>query len=243
MDETTLRADALLALRAVTVSYGKTVATRAVSLEVGQGEIVALIGANGAGKSSLLKSILGVGGEVQGEILYEQCDLSGQPTEQRVAAGIALVPEGRHVFGQLSVTENLELGFLRGPRADQAVRMTRMFDLFPILKDRRTQAAGTLSGGEQQMLVIGRALMSAPRILMLDEPTLGLAPLIVRRLGELLEMLRGEGQTILLSEQNARMSLGVSDRAYVLAQGSVLREGRSSELLDSDDIRKAYLGL
>ena len=233
----------MLDIRDLTVSYGKIVAVRHANLTVREGEIVALVGANGAGKSSILKSILGVGGGLTGQILYESSDLVGQSPEARVNAGIALVPEGRHVFPQLSVLENLELGFKRGLKGELSTRKMRMFELFPILKDRVSQAAGTLSGGEQQMLVIGRALMSAPRLLMLDEPTLGLAPMIVSRLAELLQLLRSEGQTILLSEQNARMSLGVSDRAYVLAQGNVAREGRSSELLDSDDIRKAYLGL
>ena len=233
----------ILDVQGITVSYGKTVAVRQASLAVREGEIVALVGANGAGKSSVLKSILGVGGSLEGRIVYQGNDLVGRAPEDRVDAGIALVPEGRHVFPQLSVAENLELGFKRGGKADMATRLARMFELFPILKDRVAQAAGTLSGGEQQMLVIGRALMSAPRVLMLDEPTLGLAPKIVARLGELLQLLRAEGQTILLAEQNARMSLGVSDRAYVLAQGSVIREGASSDLLGSDDIRRAYLGL
>ena len=233
----------LLDLKGLTVRYGRTEAVRGVDVRVAGGEIVALVGANGAGKSSLLKAVLGVGGEVGGTLRFDDRPMAGMEPHRRVAAGIALVPEGRHVFPRSSVTENLELGFSRGVKGEFATRLERMFALFPILKSRAAQQAGTLSGGEQQMLVIGRALMSAPRLLMLDEPTLGLAPLIVRMLAELLERLRSEGQTILLSEQNARMSLGVSDRAYVFAQGTVLREGLSSDLLDSDEIRTAYLGL
>ena len=241
MAETLVRP--LLDLREVVVRYGKTTAVRGIDLRVDDGEIVALVGANGAGKSSLLKAVLGVGGETSGSFGFDDRRLDAVPAHARVAAGIALVPEGRHVFPRLSVRENLELGFSRGAEGERESRIDRMTTLFPILASRMTQAAGTLSGGEQQMLVIGRALMSAPRLLMLDEPTLGLAPKVVQFLGELLGRLRDEGQTILLAEQNARMSLGVSDRAYVLAQGRVLREGPSADLRDSDDIRKAYLGL
>ena len=236
-------AEPLLALKALGVRHGKTQAVDGVDLQVAPGEIVALVGANGAGKSSMLKAVLGVGGDVSGELHFDRLPLAGLAPHARVSAGIALVPEGRHVFPRLSVRENLELGFTRGTSDQLVPRIDRMFGLFPILASRAGQMAGTLSGGEQQMLVIGRALMSAPRLLMLDEPTLGLAPLIVKALGDLLAKLRSEGQTILLAEQNARMSLAVSDRAYVLAQGRVLREGASAALRDSDEIRKAYLGL
>lgn len=233
----------VLAVQGATVRYGKTVATHAVDLHVGEGEVVALVGANGAGKSSLCKAILGVGGSLQGRIVFDGVDITPLPTERKVALGIALVPEGRHVFSELTVLENLELGFSRGDRNEKPERIERMYELFPKLRERRQQAAGTLSGGEQQMLVIGRALMSAPRLLMLDEPTLGLAPLVVSALADLLASLRAQGLSILLSEQNARMSLAVSSRAYVLAQGSVVQQGDSAELTKSDHIRKAYLGL
>ncbi|HSV35882.1 MAG TPA: ABC transporter ATP-binding protein [Ramlibacter sp.] len=233
----------MLAVQAVTVCYGKTVATRGVELHVNQGEVVALVGANGAGKSSLLKAILGVGGSLQGRIAFGGEDVTELSAERKVALGIALVPEGRHVFPMLTVLENLELGFSRGTRHDKPRRIEQMYALFPKLRERRHQAAGTLSGGEQQMLAIGRALMSAPRLLMLDEPTLGLAPLIVTDVSALLSSLRAEGQSILLAEQNARMSLGVSNRAYVLAQGEVVQQGESAVLAASDHIRKAYLGL
>jgi branched-chain amino acid transport system ATP-binding protein len=235
--------ETMLELETVTVRYGKTIAAHCVSLKVARGEIVALVGANGAGKSSLLKGILGVGGQTSGTIRF-----AGKPVEhlaphQRIRQGLALVPEGRHVFAQLTVADNLELGFSRGAKADLAPRIERMFGLFPILEKRSEQAAGTLSGGEQQMLAIARALMSAPDLLMLDEPTLGLAPMIVAKLGELLRNLRDQGQTILLSEQNARMSLATSDRAYVLSHGEIVQQGQSSVLCDSAEIRKAYLGL
>lgn len=233
----------VLAVQGVTVRYGKTVATHAVDLHVGDSEVVAMVGANGAGKSSLCKAILGVGGSLQGRIVFDGVDITALSTERKVALGIALVPEGRHVFSELTVLENLELGFSRGRRHEKSERIERMYTLFPKLRERRQQAAGTLSGGEQQMLVIGRALMSAPRLLMLDEPTLGLAPLVVSALTDLLVSLRAQGLSILLSEQNARMSLAVSSRAYVLAQGSVVQQGNSAELAASDHIRKAYLGL
>jgi branched-chain amino acid transport system ATP-binding protein len=234
---------AILKLESFSVRYAQTTAVRGISLEVGDGEMVALVGANGAGKSSLLKGILGVDGSVQGRVVFDGNPIEGLPTHQRVGDGLALVPEGRHVFSKLTVLDNLELGFARGAKGDYPARLERVFQLFPILTERRAQAAGTLSGGEQQMLAIGRALMSAPRLLMLDEPTLGLAPIIVSQLGEILRSLRDGGQAILLAEQNARMSLGVSDRAYVLAHGSVVREGRSSDLINSDEIRKVYLGM
>ncbi|WP_199236437.1 ABC transporter ATP-binding protein [Ramlibacter sp. WS9] len=233
----------MLDVQAATVSYGKTVATRGVEFQVNEGEVVALVGANGAGKSSLLKAILSVGGSLQGRISFGGEDVTELSAERKVALGIALVPEGRHVFPTLTVLENLELGFNRGTRHDKPRRIEQMYALFPKLRERRQQAAGTLSGGEQQMLAIGRALMSAPRLLMLDEPTLGLAPLIVADVAALLSSLRAQGQSILLAEQNARMSLGVSNRAYVLAQGEVVQQGESAVLAASDHIRKAYLGL
>ncbi|NPC57919.1 ABC transporter ATP-binding protein [Caenimonas sp. S4] len=233
----------ILAVQAATVSYGKTVATRGVELHVNEGEVVALVGANGAGKSSLLKAVLGVGGSLQGRITFGGQDVTELSAERKVALGMALVPEGRHVFPTLTVLENLELGFSRGTRHEKPRRIEQMYTLFPKLRERRQQAAGTLSGGEQQMLAIGRALMSAPRLLMLDEPTLGLAPMIVADVSELLSSLRAQGLSILLAEQNARMSLGVSNRAYVLAQGEVVQQGESAVLAASDHIRRAYLGL
>jgi branched-chain amino acid transport system ATP-binding protein len=232
----------MLEVSLMDVHYGAVSAVRGVSLSVRAGEVVALIGANGAGKSSILKGILGLA-PAKGSIMLGTAALHGLPVHARVAAGVALSPEGRQVFPGLSIVENLELGYLDTGGAGMKERIAEMFEMFPRLRERERQEAGRLSGGEQQMLAIARALMSGPRVLMLDEPTLGLAPIIVRSLESLLERLRGQGLAILLAEQNAEMALASSDRAYVLETGSLLREGASSELIKDPIIGEAYLGL
>jgi branched-chain amino acid transport system ATP-binding protein len=222
------------------VCYGHIEAVRDASLHVRGGEIVALVGANGAGKSTLLKALHGVVQATGGSMKLGGEELSRIPTERRVAMGLALVPEGRHVFAGLSTADNLELGLAGGGNFEQ-LRET-VFARFPRLAERRWQKAGTLSGGEQQMLAIGRAMMSQPKLMMLDEPTLGLAPIIIRQVGELLVSLRDEGFSILLAEQNVRVALTVSDRAYVLRNGEIVDEGASRTLRQSEAIQRAYLG-
>jgi len=232
----------MLDVQNLRVRYGHIEAVRDVSLSVGFGEIVALIGSNGAGKSSLLKSIHGIVPTAAGSIGFQGESVLKATTESRVAMGLALVPEGRHVFSGLTTADNLELGAARASAADLELRRERVYQRFPRLSERREQKAGTLSGGEQQMLAIGRALMAAPKLMMLDEPTLGLAPIVIRQVGELLQSLRDEGFSILLAEQNVRIALAVSDRAYVLRNGEIIEEGRSRELRQSESIQRAYLG-
>ena len=230
----------MLEVSRLRVCYGHIEAVRDASLRVDGGEIVALVGANGAGKSTLLKALHGVVPAAAGSMKLGGEELSRIPTERRVAMGLALVPEGRHVFAGLSTADNLELGLAGGGNLEQ-LRET-VFTRFPRLAERRWQKAGTLSGGEQQMLAIGRAMMSQPKLMMLDEPTLGLAPIIIRQVGELLVALRDEGFSILLAEQNVRVALTVSDRAYVLRNGEIVDEGSSRVLRQSDAIQRAYLG-
>jgi branched-chain amino acid transport system ATP-binding protein len=237
----------LLEVRGLSARYGAVAALRDVSLDVRAGELVALIGANGAGKSTLLRAIAGLMAPAAGRVALEGRDVTGQPPEAILRAGIALVPERRRVFADLTVLDNLELGGYALPRGrDFRHRLDAGVDdayrLFPVLHRRREQLAGTLSGGEQQMLAIGRALMSRPRLLLCDEPSLGLAPLIVQEIMRLLAALREAGTTILLVEQNARMALRAADRAYVLETGSVVLSGVGSDLLDNDELKAAYLG-
>jgi len=229
----------MLEIKDITVSYGPIQAVRGLSLTVAPGEIVSLVGANGAGKSSCLKGIMGLA-QAAGAIHLAGQDITNQGTDLRVSKGLALVPEGRHVFPDMSVLENLQLGIRSGHQETQT--LATIFDRFPILKDRSTQKAGTLSGGEQQMLAIGRALMSKPKILLLDEPTLGLAPIMVRRVAETLRTLRAEGMGMLLAEQNLHMALGVADRGYVLETGGVTISGSAVELKSDPRVRDAYLG-
>jgi len=231
----------------VSARYGAVAALRDVSLDVRAGELVALIGANGAGKSTLLRTIAGLMAPTAGRVALEGRDVTGQPPEAILRAGIALVPERRRVFADLTVLDNLELGGYALPRGGDFRRrldagVDEAYRLFPVLHRRRAQLAGTLSGGEQQMLAIGRALMSRPRLLLCDEPSLGLAPLIVQEIMRLLAALREAGTTILLVEQNARMALRAADRAYVLETGSVVLAGSGAELLDNDELKAAYLG-
>jgi branched-chain amino acid transport system ATP-binding protein len=230
----------MLEIRDLSVFYGRVPAVKRVSFHIRKGEAVALIGANGAGKSSILKGILGLA-RASGGILLDGDELSAQPCHRRVARGVALSPEGRHVFPRMSVAQNLKLGFLSGGDADALTE--DMFGLFPRLRERRGQLAGSMSGGEQQMLAIARALMSRPKVLMLDEPTLGLAPIIVAQLREVLRALVDRGVAVLLAEQNAEMALAATDRAYVLENGTMIAEGRSADLVRDPAVRQAYLGL
>jgi branched-chain amino acid transport system ATP-binding protein len=237
----------LLEVTGLSARYGAVAALRAVSLEVRAGELVALIGANGAGKSTLLRAIAGLVAPAAGRVAFDGRDVTGQAPEAMIRAGVALVPERRRVFAPLTVLDNLELGGYALPRGrDFRSRLEagveEAYRLFPVLRRRRDQLAGTLSGGEQQMLAIGRALMTRPRLLLCDEPSLGLAPLVVAEIMRLLSTLREAGTTILLVEQNARMALRSADRAYVLEVGSVVLSGAATDLLEDDQLKAAYLG-
>lgn len=233
----------MLTLENVFVNYGAIKALTGVSLHVEKGEVVTLIGANGAGKSTTLRTITGLLEPEEGRVVYEGEDISGKPTHKLVARGISMSPEGRGVFANLTVRENLQMGaYLQKNKSQIASDMERAFKMFPRLKEREWQNAGTLSGGEQQMLAMGRALMSRPRLLLLDEPSLGLAPLVVHTIFEAIDEIRSEGTTILLVEQNAHAALKHSDRAYVLETGQIVMEGPSSELAADPRIKEAYLG-
>ena len=232
-----------LDIRSLGVRYGAIEAVRDVSLSVRPGETVALLGANGAGKTSLLSAIVGLVRTAAGTASLDGEALTGLPPERIVRRGIALSPEGRRVFPNLTVAENLRLGGVPiATRAEAQSSLERVLGVFPRLGERLRQTAGTLSGGEQQMLALGRALMSRPRVLLLDEPSLGLAPIVVRRIFSMIDSLRREGMTMLIVEQNARQALGVSDRAYVLVQGRIAHEASSQELLASEDLAGLYLG-
>ena len=225
----------------INVFYGKIHALKDVSLEVNEGEIVALIGANGAGKSTTLKTVSGLLRTTTGGINFNGSDISKMPAHKLVKSGLAHVPEGRHVFQQLTVMSNLELGAFTRGKADPA-DIKNVFTHFPRLQERKNQIAGTLSGGEQQMLAIGRAMMSRPKLLMLDEPSMGLAPILVDQIFEIIAELHKAGTTILLVEQNANKALGIADRAYVMESGRITLTGTGRELAESDSVRKAYLG-
>jgi len=233
----------LLEIHALKIAYGGINAVKGIDLTVNEGEMVALIGANGAGKTSTLKAISGVLTPSAGRVLYRGADVTGAAAYTLVERGLALVPEGRQVFGRLTVQENLRMGaYARrdatGVKADQE----RMYQLFPRLYERRTQTAGTLSGGEQQMLAIARALMSAPKLLLLDEPSMGLAPLMVQRIFETIRKVATEGVTVLLVEQNAKLALELSHRGYVMESGTITLSAQSSALLNDPQVRQAYLG-
>jgi branched-chain amino acid transport system ATP-binding protein len=237
----------LLSLKNMDVFYGRIHAVRRATLHVRQGEIVALIGGNGAGKTTMLCTISGLIRPGQGSIVFEDTDLVHRSPEQIVRAGISHVPEGRLVFSPLSVEDNLRLGAYTRPRFRQRVGIAEdletMYSMFPVLRERRAQAAGTLSGGEQQMLAIGRALMARPRLLLLDEPGMGLAPLVVKDIFRHIVELRDRlGLTVLLVEQNARSALKIADRGYVLENGRVILQGTADELLANRDVQRAYLG-
>ena len=233
----------MLEIKDIRVHYGVIEALKGVSFTVNNGEIVTLIGANGAGKTTMLHTISGIIKPTSGQILLDGQDITHSSARDRVQKGISQSPEGRRVFSTLTVLENLELGaFLRKDKAEIARDLERVYSLFPRLADRRRQAAGTLSGGEQQMLALGRALMSRPKILLLDEPSMGLSPLLVLEIFEIIKTINETGTTILLVEQNARMALQIAHRAYVLETGSIVLSGTGAELMNSEEIKKAYLG-
>jgi branched-chain amino acid transport system ATP-binding protein len=231
----------LLAVEDISVSYGQVKAVKQVSLAVFPGEIVVLIGANGAGKTTLLETILGINTPSAGAIRFMGKDITGDPADRNVRAGLCLVPEGRGVFASMSVFDNLLLGAHHNMH-NVGKNLPRVYDWFPILEERKDQIARTLSGGERQMLAIGRALMSAPRLIMVDEPSLGLAPIVVNEIFNMLSMLNREGYTMLLSEQNAHKALKCAHRGYVLGTGSVSLAGTGQQLLNDPGVREAYLG-
>jgi branched-chain amino acid transport system ATP-binding protein len=233
----------LLQVKGLKISYGGINAVKGIDLEVNEGEMVALIGANGAGKTTTLKAICGLLQPVAGSVHYRGAEVTGTPSFSLVEQGLALVPEGRGVFGRLTVEENLEMGaYIRRDRAAVKRDLARVYQLFARLYERRRQTAGTLSGGEQQMLAIGRALMSAPRLLLLDEPSMGLAPLMVQRIFDTVRRVAAEGVTVLLVEQNAKLALELSNRGYVMESGSITLSASAADLLNDPQVRRAYLG-
>ena len=233
----------MLVLEDINVYYGAIHALKGISFEVNQGEIVTLIGSNGAGKSTSLKTISGLLRPKTGRITFKGENLASIAPQTIVAKGISQVPEGRHVFANMTVIENLELGaYLRKDKAGVKQDMQRVYELFPRLLERNTQISGTLSGGEQQMLAMGRALMSKPQLLLLDEPSMGLAPILVKQIFSIIKEINATGTTILLVEQNAHMALSVANRAYVLETGKIVLSGDSKQLAASEEVRKAYLG-
>jgi branched-chain amino acid transport system ATP-binding protein len=237
-------AEPFLEVEEIEVFYGGIQALKGVSLKVGKGEIVTLIGANGAGKSTTVRTVAGLLRPARGKVMFEGDDLTAMSAEAIVRRGVALVPEGRRIFARMSVHENLQMGaYVRRDKAGVTESMERVFSLFPRLRERSTQTGGTLSGGEQQMLAIGRALMAQPRLLLLDEPSLGLAPVLVDAIFDILVEIKKHGTTILLIEQNALMALRLADRGYVLETGLVVHQGPSAELLDSEEVQRAYLGI
>ena len=233
----------MLEIKDLHVAYGGIQALRGVSLTVPEGKIVTLIGANGAGKSTLMRTISGLVKAQSGSILWNGQELLGKPIDQIVTSGIAMSPEGRRVFADLTVLENLKIGaYLRKDKAETEKDLEWVYSLFPRLKERSWQSAGTLSGGEQQMLAVGRALMSKPKLLMLDEPSLGLAPIVVREIFDIIRTVNQQGITVLLNEQNANMALKVADYAYVLETGTLTLSGTGAELLTNEQVKAAYLG-
>ena len=232
---------AMLEVANLEVRYGAIAALKGISFTVGQGEIVALLGANGAGKTTTQKTISGMLRPATGSITFEGQRIDGVPAHRLIGLGICHVPEGRHVFPRMTVAENLEMGAFRFRRPDEA-ELERVLSLFPILRERYRQPAGTLSGGEQQMLAIGRALMGKPRLLLLDEPSMGLAPLIVRQIFDIVREINDSGVTVLLVEQNAAQALALANRGYVLETGEIVLSGPGQELLADDRVRAAYLG-
>ena len=233
----------ILQTRGLEVAYGGIRAVKGVDLTVRRGELVCLIGANGAGKTTMLKSLCGMLPSTRGEILYEGASIGGKPSHELVRRGISLVPEGRGIFGRLTVEENIKIGaYARRDGAGIRADMDRLYELFPRLSERRVQQAGTLSGGEQQMLAIGRALMSRPRLLLLDEPSMGLAPMLVQKIFEVIRRIAEEGVTLLLVEQNAKLALQVSHRGYVMESGKIILTDSAAALLKNPKVRHAYLG-
>ena len=232
----------MLKVNDINVYYGSIHAIKDVSFEVNDGEIVTLIGANGAGKSTILQTVSGLLRSKTGSVEFENNDLSAVPAHKIVAQGLAHVPEGRRIFLQMTVEDNLIMGAYTRPNSEIDESIANVYAHFPRLKERRKQIAGTLSGGEQQMLAMGRAMMSKPKLLMLDEPSMGLAPILVEQIFDIIKELNAAGTTILLVEQNAQMALSIADRAYVLESGKVVLSGTGAELKESPEIKKAYLG-
>ena len=234
---------AMVKVENLSIKYGSIEAVKNVSFEVNEGEVVTLIGANGAGKTSILRTISGLVRPTEGIISYLGNDIHKTPARKIVAEGLAQVPEGRHVFAGLTVMENLEMGaFLHKNKEENTVLLKKVFQRFPRLEERKNQDAATLSGGEQQMLAMGRALMSRPKLLLLDEPSMGLAPIFIQEIFDIIEDIKAQGTTVLLIEQNANKALSIADRGYVLETGKVVLSGTGKELLASDEVRKAYLG-
>jgi branched-chain amino acid transport system ATP-binding protein len=235
--------DPILEIRDLHIAYGGIKAVKGIDLQIGTGELVALIGSNGAGKTTTLKTLAGLVHASAGQIRYEGNSLLKVSAHRRVGMGIALVPEGRGVFARLSVEENLQMGaYTRNDSAGISSDLAQMYELFPRLAERKYQLAGTLSGGEQQMVAMARALMSRPKLLMLDEPSMGLAPLMVQRIFETIRDISARGMSIMLVEQNARLALQVAQRGYVMESGRITLSGNADALLDSDEVRRAYLG-
>lgn len=233
----------MLQVKDLSISYGAIQAVRHVDFEVKEGEIVTLIGANGAGKSTILKTISGIVKPQSGSIEYQNESLVGKKAPQIVAAGISQVPEGRHVFPAMTVMENLQLGaYLQKDRAQIEARLQNIYEMFPILKERQHQDAATLSGGEQQMLVMARAMMANPDLLLLDEPSMGLAPIYIQKVFDIIQKINAQGTTILLIEQNAHQALAIADRGYVIASGEIQLSGTGKELLNDPQVKRAYLG-
>lgn len=233
---------AMLEVKDLNVYYGLIHALHNVSFSVEQGEVVALIGANGAGKTTILHTITGLLRAKSGSVVFEGTDITKKPGHDIVRLGMSHVPEGRRVFAELSVYENLKMGAYTRPNTEISDSISKVYERFPRLEERKAQLAGTLSGGEQQMLAMGRALMAKPKILLLDEPSMGLSPLFVGEIFRIIEEVSASGTTVLLVEQNAKKALSISDRAYVLETGNVVKTGKASDLLEDDAIKKAYLG-
>lgn len=234
---------AMLKIEDLNVYYGVIQALKGVSFEVKEGEVIALIGANGAGKTTILHTITGLIGAKSGHILFEGKDLTKTPAHKIVTMGMAHVPEGRRIFAELTVYENLKMGaYTRKDKGEIESTLNKVYNRFPRLKERKNQIAGTLSGGEQQMLAMGRALMSQPRIILMDEPSMGLSPLFVSEIFDIIREISASGTTVLLVEQNAKKALSIATRAYVLETGKIVLEGKADELLNDDSVKKAYLG-
>ena len=234
---------AMLTIKDLEVYYGVIQAIKGVSFEVNQGEVIALLGANGAGKTTILHTITGLLAPKNGSVVFEGKELTKMPAHKIVSLGMAHVPEGRRVFADLSVYENLRMGaYTRKDRNEIEETLEKVYQRFPRLKERRNQMAGTLSGGEQQMLAMGRALMSKPKILLMDEPSMGLSPIMVNEIFSIIQEVSDSGTTVLLVEQNAKKALSIADRGYVLETGNIVLEGKAADLLNNDSIKKAYLG-
>jgi branched-chain amino acid transport system ATP-binding protein len=232
----------LLRLEGINTYYGQMHILQDVNLQVAEGELVCLLGGNASGKSTTLKTILGIVPPRSGSVVLNREDVTGYTTARRIERGMAIVPENRRLFGPMTVLENLEMGAYLRPRADLSDDLERVYETFPLLAERRKQLAGTLSGGEQQMVAMGRALMARPKLLLMDEPSMGLAPILVERSFEIIAQVHAAGVALLVVEQNANVSLSIADRGYVLSTGRNVLEGKASELLAHEELRKAYLG-